>query len=65
MVQIEWTGCDREGAVRLLRVVNGGHTLPSLTPVAPEWAERAGGHNRDFETADEVWRFLSAFRRAG
>lgn len=65
IVEIEWTGCSRDGAVKLLRVVNGGHTLPSRTPVSADWAERAGGHNRDIETAEEVWRFLSAFRRDG
>jgi len=45
--------------VWLMRVEGGGHTLPHPDPVDPEWEERAGGHNRDIDTAEEVWRFFS------
>jgi poly(3-hydroxybutyrate) depolymerase len=50
--------------VVLLRVEGGGHTRPSYDPVSDDWRERAGGHNRDIESAEEVWRFLSQFRQA-
>ena len=58
-----WTGCAREGAVKLLRVEGGGHTRPSYEPVSEDWRDRAGGHNQDIESAEEVWRFLSQFRK--
>ncbi|MEO1722181.1 MAG: hypothetical protein AAFR84_07245 [Pseudomonadota bacterium] len=48
--------------VWLMRVEGGGHTLPHPDPVDPDWEERAGGHNRDIDTAEEVWRFFSAPR---
>ena len=60
-----WTGCAREGAVKLLRVEGGGHIPPSFEPVSDDWRERAGGHNRDIDSADEAWRFLSGFRTSG
>ena len=45
--------------VWLFRVEGGGHTLPHPDPVDPKWKERAGGHNRDIDTAVEIWRFFS------
>ncbi len=48
--------------VWLMRVEGGGHTLPHPDPVDPDWAARAGGHNRDIDTAVEIWRFLSRDR---
>ena len=63
--EVVWTGCVREGTVKLLRVEGGGHTTPSFEPVPEEWRAEAGGHNQDIESADEVWRFVSQFRRSG
>ena len=59
--EVRWTGCHEDGTVVLLRVEGAGHTLPSFDSVSPEWAERAGGHNQDIESADEIWRFFSQF----
>lgn len=58
---VEWTGCAKDGAVKLLRVEGGGHAVPSFTPVSEEWREKGGGHNRDIESAEEVWKFVSRF----
>ena len=63
--EVTWTGCAREGAVKLLRVEGGGHIPPSFEPVSDDWRERAGGHNRDIDSADEAWRFLSGFQTSG
>lgn len=60
---VTWTGCTQEGAVKLLRVEGGGHAVPSFTPVSDRWRERGGGHNRDIESAEEVWRFVREFDR--
>ncbi len=59
--EIVWTGCTVENAVKLLRVEGGGHSWPSYEPVSDEWRERAGGHNRDIESAEEIWAFLRRF----
>ena len=62
--EIRWTGCAQEGVVVLLRVEGGGHTRPSYDPVSDDWRERAGGHNHDIESPEEVSRLLSLFRQA-
>ena len=59
--EVRWTGCKRENAVLLLKVEGGGHTKPSYEPVSERWRKRAGGHNRDIDAAEEVWRFVSQF----
>ena len=59
---VEWTECIQEGAVKLLRVEGGGHTSPSYDPVSENWLKKAGGHNQDIESADEVWKFFNVFR---
>ena len=58
-----WTGCGVENAVRLLRVEGGGHNRPSHEPLPDAWREWAGVHNRDIESAEEVWAFLRQFRK--
>ncbi len=54
-----WRECDApDGIVRLLRVEGGGHTVPHPDPLSPEWVKRAGGHNRDIDTAEMIWGFF-------
>ena len=63
VLEVVWTGCAAESAVRLLRVEGGGHNRPSHEPLPDAWRERAGVHNRDIESAEEVWAFLRQFRK--
>ena len=60
-LRIEATGCRVEGALRLYRVEGGGHTLPSLRPLAPEEQKRFGPRSTEFETSEEIWGFLKRF----
>ncbi|MEM8792808.1 MAG: hypothetical protein AAGE80_14400 [Pseudomonadota bacterium] len=65
VTRVDWTGCSREGAIRLYRVEGGGHQAPSFSPPASEWAKtRAGPRNRDIETANHVWSFFQEFHQA-
>lgn len=50
--------CPVEASLELLVVEGAGHTLPSRSSVP------VAGQNRDVETAEEAWRFLSGKRRA-
>ena len=59
---ITWTKCDRDDTVKLLRVEGAGHAVPSFAPVSDAWSQRGGGHNRDIESAEEVWEFVKKFR---
>ena len=59
---ITWTKCDREDTVKLLRIEGAGHAVPSFAPVSDAWSQRGGGHNRDIESAEEVWAFVKKFR---
>ena len=63
VLEVVWTGCAAESAVRLLRVEGGGHNRPSHEPLPDAWREWAGVHNRDIESAEEVWAFLRQFRK--
>ena len=63
VLEVVWTGCATEDAVMLLRVEGGGHNSPSFEPLPDEWREWAGVHNRDIESAEEVWAFLRRFER--
>jgi polyhydroxybutyrate depolymerase len=58
----ESTGCATEGAVRLYRVIGGGHQVPSFAPGDPDWIKQAGPINHDIETAEEFWAFARKFR---
>lgn len=62
VLAVTWTKCDRENAVKLLRVEGGGHAVPRYQAVSDSWREKGGGHNRDIESADEVWKFVEQFR---
>ena len=61
VMAVTWTGCTIDGAVKLLRAEGGGHVVPSFTPVPESIRQRWGGHNRDIESAVEVWKFVNGF----
>lgn len=63
VLEVVWSGCAVENAVRLLRVEGGGHNAPSFEPLPETWRDWAGTHNRDIESADEIWAFLRRFER--
>ena len=63
VLEVVWTGCTVEHAVKLLRVEGGGHNGPSFEPLPEEWRVWAGTHNRDIESAEEIWAFLRQFER--
>ena len=50
-------------AVKLLRVEGGGHNWPSHEPLPAAWRGWSGTHNRDIESAEEIWAFLRQFRK--
>lgn len=52
-------GPDTGPQVVLVTVRNGGHAEPSLKfPYGALYVERAGVQNRDFESAEEAWKFF-------
>ena len=63
VLEVVWTGCTIEHAVKLLRVEGGGHNAPSFEPLPEAWRDWAGTHNRDVESAEEIWAFLRQFER--
>jgi polyhydroxybutyrate depolymerase len=60
---IMWTGCRPPDSVRLYRVEGGGHQAPSEEASPPRWIKTFGVRNHDIEAAEELWRFVSGFRR--
>ena len=63
VLDVVWSGCTVEGAVKLLRVEGGGHNSPSFEPLPAAWRGWSGTHNRDIESAEEIWAFLRQFER--
>ena len=63
VLEVVWTGCAVEHAVKLLRVEGGGHNAPSFEPLPEAWRDWAGTHNRDVESTEEIWAFLRQFER--
>ena len=63
VLEVVWTGCAVENAVKLLRVEGGGHNAPSFEPLPEKWRAWAGVRNRDIETAEEIWSFFRRFER--
>jgi polyhydroxybutyrate depolymerase len=62
LLLVEWRGCTTEDAVRLYRVIGGGHQAPSFAPAPDDdWARQAGRQNQDIETLDEFWAFAKKF----
>ena len=63
VLEVVWTGCGTPNAVKLLRVEGGGHNWPSHEPLPDAWRGWSGTHNRDIESAEEIWAFLRQFRK--
>lgn len=61
VLAVTWTGCKRDGAVKLLRIEGGGHAIPTYKPVPEERRIRWGGHNQDIESSVEIWNFVKQF----
>jgi polyhydroxybutyrate depolymerase len=61
---VEWTRCATDRPLRFYRVQGGGHQMPStLAAATPLTESRFGRRSRDFETAEEVWKFFKRFVR--
>jgi polyhydroxybutyrate depolymerase len=59
---IRWTGCHKGTAVLLYKVIGGGHQVPSLARANdPKNEQKFGSHNRDIESAEEIWSFVKQF----
>ena len=56
----EWTGCRTDGALRLYRVLGGGHTVPSATPQTPEDQKRFGIRNQGLRNHRRAVELLQA-----
>jgi polyhydroxybutyrate depolymerase len=54
---LEWTRCRDHARLRLYRVNDGGHQLPSFSPSDEQTTKLFGLRNHDIETADEFWSF--------
>jgi polyhydroxybutyrate depolymerase len=54
---LEWTRCRNHARLRLYRVNDGGHQLPSFSPSDEATTKLFGLRNHDIETADEFWAF--------
>jgi polyhydroxybutyrate depolymerase len=64
VVLIEWSNCRSGAHLRLYRVNDGGHQIPSLTGTNnPMSEQRFGFRNRDIEMAEEVWAFFKSYSR--
>jgi polyhydroxybutyrate depolymerase len=60
---IEWTHCRNNAGLRLYRVNDGGHQLPSLVASDPQTTKMFGIRNHDIETADEFASFVKSVKR--
>ena len=64
VTKIEWSDCDRSGAVVLYRVAGGGPQIPSIAhPANAEWLQEGGPQNHDVEAVAEFWAFAKNFLR--
>jgi len=57
---LEWTHCRNHSRLRLYRVNDGGHQLPSFAPSDEATTRLFGLRNHDIETADEFWTFAKS-----
>jgi polyhydroxybutyrate depolymerase len=57
---MEWTHCKDHARLRLYRINQGGHQLPSFVPCDENETRKYGARNRDIETAEEFWTFARA-----
>ncbi len=60
---VEWTGCFKSGAVKLLRAEGSGHAVPDFDAVSEGWLKKSGGQNRDISSAEEAWHFFKRFSK--
>ncbi len=54
--RFDWPGCEDGTEVALLKILGGGHWIPSASPRDPPFTIKG---------AAEIWSFLSAHRRGG
>lgn len=54
----EWLNCRDDARLKLYRVSNGGHQLPSFSELDELTTRRFGLRNHDIETAEEVAKFV-------
>lgn len=52
---LDYVKCESPAMLRLYRVENGGHTLPSFAPIEKPPADPSWRRSRDMETAEELW----------
>ena len=52
-----WPRCRDNAALKLYRVSEGGHQLPSFAHLDNQTNKLFGPRNHDIETADEFWTF--------
>lgn len=60
VIRFDFTGCVKEANVRFFAIVGGGHTWPGGTQMP---VERFGRTAPDINAGQEIWDFLSQFRR--
>ena len=54
----EWSRCRDNAQLKLYRVSNGGHQLPSFSKIDEQTTKLFGLRNHDIETADEIAKFV-------
>lgn len=55
VTQYEWNQCDSAKPIKLLKVINGGHTWPGTS------ASGIGIVNQDINASEEIWNFVKNF----
>lgn len=55
VTQYEWNQCDSAKPIKLLKVINGGHTWPGTS------ASGIGIVNQDISASVEIWNFVKNF----
>jgi polyhydroxybutyrate depolymerase len=59
---VRWSGCPPSAPVVLRRLRGAGHAWPGM-PVPPALAAQLGPATRLIDIEEEIWQFVSAFRR--
>jgi polyhydroxybutyrate depolymerase len=54
----EWSRCRSDAQLKLYRVSDGGHQLPSFAQIDEHTTKLFGLRNHDIETADEIAKFV-------
>lgn len=55
----QWTKCRNDAQLKLYRVSDGGHQLPSFSQIDEQTTKLFGLRNHDIETADEIAKFVT------